>query len=116
MTTLSVNSNEAALTTSVGGRTVNDYEIHGDLARNVLEDEWVPHHLDIGGIKKAVEEAKKLHLNMKFYIQSVGWDLILAEDGHYFLEGNMCHGIVRKRDIYYYDRIQDFIEKAYIYK
>lgn len=113
MTTLSVNSNEEALTTSVGGRTVNDYEIRGDLARNVLKDEWVPHHLDMMNIEKAVEESKKLHLNMKFYIQSVGWDLIIAKDGHYFLEGNMCHGIVRKRDIYYYDRIQDFVAKAY---
>jgi hypothetical protein len=113
MTTLSVNSNEDALTTSVGGRTVNDYEIKGDLARNVLNDEWIPHQISMKHIHRAVEEAKKLHLNMKFYIQSVGWDLILSDDGHYFLEGNMCHGIVRKRDIYYYERIQDFIARAY---
>jgi hypothetical protein len=113
MTTLSVNSNEDALTTSVGGKTVNDYEIKEDLARNVLDDEWIPHHLSMNNLNSAVEEAKKLHLNMKYFIQSVGWDLILTDDGHYFLEGNMCHGIARKRDIYYYDRIQDFIDKAY---
>lgn len=113
LTTLSVNTNENALTTSVGGKTVNDYEIRQDKARNVLRDEWQKHHLSEKHIQDAVDAALVLHKNMKFYIQSVGWDLILAEDGPYFLEGNMCHGIVRKRDLYYYDRLQDFIARAY---
>ncbi len=48
---------------------------------------------------------------MKYNLSSVGWDIIISQDGPYFLEGNMCHGIVRKKDIYYYEKIQEFIQK-----
>ncbi len=50
---------------------------------------------------------------MKYNLSSVGWDIIISQDGPYFLEGNMCHGIVRKKDIYYYEKIQEFIQKTY---
>lgn len=112
-TTLSINSNHEALTTSVGGKTVTDYEVKEGKARNVLRDEWVPHNLNKKHLKAAIQASIILHENMKYYIQSVGWDFIMAKDGPYFLEGNMCHGIVRKRDYYYYEHMTDFIAKAY---
>lgn len=110
---LSVNRNEDSLTTSIGARNVTDYEIIGDTARNVLFDVWEKHNIPKKHLDKAISDAIKLHENMKYNISSVGWDVIIAEDGPYFLEGNMCHGIVRKKDIYYYEKIKDFIEKAY---
>jgi glutathione synthase/RimK-type ligase-like ATP-grasp enzyme len=58
-----------------------------------------------------IADAIKLDKNMKYNLSSVGWDIIISQDGPYFLEGNMCHGIVRKKDIYYYEKIQEFIQK-----
>ncbi len=110
---LSVNRNEDSLTTSIGDINVTDYEIRGDEARNVLFNVWKKHNLPEKHIKKAIADAIKLHKNMKYNLSSVGWDIIISQDGPYFLEGNMCHGIVRKKDIYYYEKIQEFIQKTY---
>merc|ERR1719420_667784 len=43
-------------------------------------------------LTKAIEQQKKMHLNLGKELHSIGWDVMVIEDEPYFLEFNINNG------------------------
>uniref|UniRef100_A0A6C0DRB1 Alpha-L-glutamate ligase-related protein ATP-grasp domain-containing protein n=1 Tax=viral metagenome TaxID=1070528 RepID=A0A6C0DRB1_9ZZZZ len=55
-------------------------------------------------LKQAIVKSTELHKALPNYVVTVGWDVMITDNGVYFLEGNVPSGTVLERDRMYYEK------------
>lgn len=107
---LTINKNSNDIKTNCN-TFYHNYEIKSRRMRFIKSAKWVSHNYDEKLINKAIEIALELHESLNKGIKCIGWDVILSENGPCFLEGNVVPGVLRRNDIYYYEKINKYIEE-----
>jgi hypothetical protein len=100
-------SNDVIASNNHNGGKCNEVDIKNNSIRymkDINKSAELSNIVPLELLDNALDSAILLHKTLPKYVISLGWDVMIADNTYYFLEGNVPHSTVFKDDVFFYQK------------